>query len=326
MIKNIARDIYMIKVPLPENPLKNLNSYLVKGKDRNLLIDTGFNTQICYDALTTGLKEIGIAMDDTDIFITHLHTDHAGLCARIASPSSKIYMSRIDSQHIKSSFNINYFDNLETIFYSLGFSKEEFANNIKSSPIVKYAPPIDTAYTEIEDGYVIDLGNRKLKAVLTPGHTPGHMCLYVENEKLLFSGDHVIFDITPNITKWRGFYNSLGQYMKSLSLIKSMPIELTLSSHRNPMGNCNERIDELFHHHEIRIKEANNIVKQFPGLSPYDIASKMTWSIRAKDWKAFPVVQKWFATGEASAHLDYLEDAGMVKSTNVDGNIKYWPV
>jgi glyoxylase-like metal-dependent hydrolase (beta-lactamase superfamily II) len=326
MINKIAKDIYMIKVPLPENPLKNLNSYLIKGTTRNLLIDTGFNTQICYDALSEGIKEAGIDMDNTDIFLTHLHSDHAGLCARIASPNSNIYMSRVDSQHIKKFFNINYFENLETIFYALGFSKEEFADNIKSSPIVKYAPPIETEYTEIEDGFLIDLGNRVIKAVLTPGHTPGHMCLYIESEKLLFSGDHVIFDITPNITKWRGFNNSLRHYMDSLNLIKNMPVELTFSSHRNPMGNCIERIDELLNHHEIRITEAHNIVRKCPGLSPYDIAAKMTWSIRAKDWKAFPVVQKWFATGEASAHLDYLEDEGKVKSTNIDGEIKYWPI
>jgi len=165
-----------------------------------------------------------------------------------------------------------------------------------------------------------------LKTVLTPGHTPGHMCLYIENEKLLFSGDHIIFDITPNITQWKGFYNALGQYIDSLNTIKNMPVELTFSAHRSPTGNCKERIDELLNHHETRLAEAYNIVKQYPGLSPYDIAAKMTWSIRAKDWKAFPVVQKWFATGEASAHLDYLEDKGEIKSSNIDGQIKYWTI
>ena len=48
-------DIYKIYVPLPNNPLKNLNSYVVKTENKNLIIDTGFNMPECYEALTEGL-------------------------------------------------------------------------------------------------------------------------------------------------------------------------------------------------------------------------------------------------------------------------------
>ncbi len=56
-------DIYKIYVPLPNNPLKNLNSYVVKTENKNLIIDTGFNMPECYEALTEGLKELEIDIE-----------------------------------------------------------------------------------------------------------------------------------------------------------------------------------------------------------------------------------------------------------------------
>lgn len=72
-------------MPLPGNPLKNLNAYLIQGP-RNLLVDTGFRQEECRTALTAGLAELGVDMASTDIFLTHLHSDHAGLASRIALP------------------------------------------------------------------------------------------------------------------------------------------------------------------------------------------------------------------------------------------------
>jgi glyoxylase-like metal-dependent hydrolase (beta-lactamase superfamily II) len=324
MIQEIKKNLFLIKVPLPNNPLKNLNSYFIKGKKRNLLVDTGFNHQACYNALKTGLEEIQADLSNTDIFVTHLHSDHAGLSAKMAEPESKIYMSQVDASYIKTYFDLDYFENLESIFYSLGFSKKEFADNMKNSPIIQYAPPYDTRYQYVYDKDVIDLGDRQLLAIATPGHTPGHMCLYLPDEKLLLSGDHIIFDITPNITKWPGFENALGGYLESLKKIRQLPVEMTLSAHRNPMGNCNDRIDQLLKHHAVRLKEAFEIVKNQEGLTPYEIAAQMTWSIRAKDWQSFPVVQKWFATGEASSHLEYLEHQGKIVCRYEDKTFRYY--
>jgi hypothetical protein len=49
------------------------------------------------------------------------------------------------------------------------------------------------------------------------------------------------------------------------------------------------------------------------------VASKMTWDIVAKSWQDFPVVQKWFAVSEASAHLFYLEQRDKVIVEERDG-------
>jgi hypothetical protein len=50
----------------------------------------------------------------------------------------------------------------------------------------------------------------------------------------------------------------------------------------------------------------------------------MTWSIRAKDWNDFPVVQKWCAVGEASSHLDYIFYKRSIKRELREGKYFYY--
>ncbi|NLI91445.1 MAG: MBL fold metallo-hydrolase [Peptococcaceae bacterium] len=91
MIKKLFDDIYRIKIPLPNNPLKATNSYFIRGRERNLLIDTGFNPSECQKAMEQAMQDIGFTMGETDLFITHAHGDHSGLTGYLAKPETKIY-------------------------------------------------------------------------------------------------------------------------------------------------------------------------------------------------------------------------------------------
>src|SRR4030042_2323265 len=91
MIENIMANLYRIEIPHPKNPLKALNSYVIKSPERNLIIDTGWNQQECMDAMQAGLNELEIDIRKTDFFITHLHTDHFGLISNLITDTSKIY-------------------------------------------------------------------------------------------------------------------------------------------------------------------------------------------------------------------------------------------
>ena len=93
-------DIYKVPVVLPNNPLKNLNCYIIKTPSENLVIDTGFNQPECLEALTGGLKALDIDMDRTTLFLTHLHSDHIGLVNHIATGQTKILMSRTDYDYL----------------------------------------------------------------------------------------------------------------------------------------------------------------------------------------------------------------------------------
>ncbi len=98
MIEKIFDDLYRLEIPLPRSPLKALNSYLIRGEDRFLIIDTGMNRETCLKAMRACLKELEVDLNKTDFFITHLHADHLGLIAHLATDSSKVYFSRAEAQ------------------------------------------------------------------------------------------------------------------------------------------------------------------------------------------------------------------------------------
>ena len=168
-------------------------------------------------------------------------------------------------------------------------------------------------YGVMADGAELTYGGRRLRCILTPGHTPGHLCLYEPERRWLFCGDHVLFHITPNICRWSGVRDSLGDYLESLERVKELPVERLLPAHRAETGDLRARAEELRLHHLRRLENALDIVRRRPGLTAYDIAGEMRWSIRCRDWGDFPVTQKFFAVGEALSHLDYLEVRGLVE-------------
>ncbi|MDI6742525.1 MAG: MBL fold metallo-hydrolase [Smithella sp.] len=309
MYEQILPDLYRIIIPLPNSPLKDLNSYVIKAADRNLIIDTGFNRDVCFRAMEEGLRDLDIDLNKTDFMLTHMHSDHTGLVSRLFTDSSKVYFSRIDS----SVFNEN-IDWQAMLDYALqnGFQLEELVKAVESHPGFKYSPKKIPEFTFLDDGSIIEIGDFQLKCILTPGHTEGHICLYEEEKQLFFSGDHVLYDITPHIESWSYETNSLKNYMESLDKVRNLPVKLVLPGHRNLFTGLAGRIDELKKHHENRAKEVLEVLG-VNTMGAYDIAGGMTWDIECENWEQFPTTQKWFAVGEALAHLLYLEDQGRIK-------------
>ncbi len=301
--------LYRIEIPLPNSPLKELNSYVIKGEDRNLIIDTGFNRSACFEAMENGLSALGIDLSRTDFMITHMHADHVGLVARLATPSSTVYFSRIDARVFEPGATWQPIIDYAGIN---GFPADELMKAIHNHPGFKYSPESIPELHLIGDGDVITMGRFKLRCIGTPGHTQGHICLYDEDKRLLFSGDHILYDITPHIESWSYKINALQDYINSLDKVYNLPVDLVLPGHRNFFTDLKSRIDVLKAHHEERAREVINVVGA-KTLNAFEIAGGMTWDIDCETWDLFPIAQKWFATGEAIAHLRYLESKGRIK-------------
>ena len=325
MYTQIEENIYSIYVPLPENPLRNLNSYLIKGEGgRSLLIDTGFRRDECREALLAGLAELDVGLEETDIFLTHLHSDHSGLAAELAAPGAKIYISREDGTRLEQFRQASSSHRIDE-YARLGFSEQEIAS-LKDSPMRKYNSVKKADFTYVREGDTLDYGGRKLEVILTPGHTPGHVCLYDREDKVMFLGDHVLFDITPNITSWPGFEDPLGKYVHSLMDISIFDVRLPLPAHRGINGSMSERIGAIIEHHGARIREMLDTLTREPGLTAYELSGRMTWRVRGKSpsWADFPLQQKWFAVGETAAHLEYLTVRGRAYRKAEGGVWRYY--
>lgn len=310
MFEEISSNLYKIEVPLHGSPLKALNSYVIKGTQRSLIIDTGWNSEECVSILTSGLKELGVNLMEADFFITHMHADHSGMVSTLAAAEAKIYFGRADAAVVGSTAPGSW--EKQADFASIhGFFGDELETAIGSHPGRKYSSRGRTDFHILEDGDIINIGDYSFKCIETPGHTKGHMCLYEAEKKILISGDHILVDITPNISLWSDEQNPLNEYVMSLDKVYDLDVELVLPGHRSIFKNHKERIQELKCHHKARLDEVISILEKGKQ-NIFQIASQMTWDIDCKSWDIFPPTQKWFAFGEAAAHVKYLEEKGKV--------------
>ena len=319
MIEQIQDHLWRIEVPLPGNPLKSINSYVIKSPSRNLIIDTGLDRQECLDAILAGLDEVDVDLDETDFFVTHMHADHSALVPKLARDGSKIYFNRLDAEVFEG---VSPWETILEYAGKNGFPEDELRAALENHPGYKHGVTKIPDFTFLEDGDPLEIGDYRFRCVQTPGHTKGHTCLYEPEKKIFVSGDHILIDITPNIGCWRDGMNPLGDYLESLDKVRALDIELVLPGHRRLLRNCRERIDELKRHHD---KRADEILSVLSGgaQNAYQIASGMTWDLDYASWDSFPVAQKWFATGEAIAHLRWLEERGEVRTETEANNVTF---
>ncbi len=324
MIEQIRENLYRIEIPLPQNPLKALNSYFLRGIDRNLLIDTGFNRDECRAAIDQAIQELDFSMENTDIFITHIHSDHSGLAGYLARPETRIYTGEYTKKGLCGSSSMTtYFDDL---IKQSGLMEMGLTTDVSMHPGYRYRSVPVSNLTVVQDGDIIQVGDFSLQCINTTGHAPDHMCLYDKKHKILFSGDHILGGITPNNTIWGVPWtiqvDYLAEYFKSLTIINELDIDLTLPSHRGTLTNCYERIEELKRHHDNRLNNILDILGN-ESMTGAEVASKMKWDIDIKSWEQFPWAQKLFAAGEALSHLTHLEFKGVITKRLQDGVVYY---
>ena len=323
MVEEILPCLYRVVVPLPGNPLREVNSFVLTSEDRNLIVDTGMNRIECRSALEVGLAEIGVDLETTDFIATHYHADHQGLVPTLIREGSRAFMGELDIPVMK----VDFFQwakggAMRDYAARCGFPIRELESMLDYHPGAKHSSRTAVDWVPLREGETFRVGHRTLRVVITPGHTYGHVCLYEPDEKIFFSGDHVLGDITPNIDAWPNDQDSLGFYLQNLERVGELEVELCLPGHRNLIENFGKRIAELAEHHRVRANEVMSILET-GSKSGYETAAQMSWDIEAASWEAFPLMQRWFATGEAVAHIRYLEGRGMVQRQTVDGRVVY---
>ncbi|MFH2012716.1 MAG: MBL fold metallo-hydrolase [Pseudomonadota bacterium] len=324
----IAQGIYQLKVPIPDNPLGNLNCYLIEGKEGWLMVDTGWFTPETFDSLKNGLNELGITLTDiTTIVVTHIHPDHYGLAGRIKheSPETKLLTHQfeavmIDSRYIK-------FSDLRhkgvAILKRHGVPSSELPSLSSSSmpalEFVRITLPDNTLY----GGEIISTGVYNLEVIWTPGHSIGHICLYEPENQFLFSGDHILSTITTNISYHaQSGDNPLGDYLYSLHKLENLPVKKVLPAHEDIITDLRGRIKELDEHHNNREAEIQQAILK--GLrSAYDISSQITWNVPDFEWSNLPPLHKRIAVMETVAHLEYMRWEGKVQRIIEDEFVLY---
>jgi len=325
-LQEIRPGIFRIEIPLPGSPLKSVNAYIIPG-DRPLLIDSAMNRPECRAVVEQAFAELGAPLAEADFFVTHYHADHIGLAPALAAPDAAIYMGARDAAVVTAMMEKpRFWEDMARAAVPFGMPPDEIAAVFgHHHPAVKYRTPDHGGIRPLPDGATLRAGAFTFTCIETPGHTGGHMCLYEAARGIFISGDHVLGDISPNIAAFRTDANPLRDYLASLDKVANLPAGIVLPGHRAPFANLAERVGQLIQHHEERTGETLAVL-QGRALSAYETAANLTWDIRVKEWERFPVLQKWFATGEAAAHLHYLAALGKISARLEDGVIRYQAV
>jgi len=327
----IRKDIHQLKVPIPNNPLECTNVFLIQGDDGNVLIDTGWNNASALQALSDQLSDIGTGFQEISrIVVTHAHFDHYGLAGDIKRLSgAEIALHQKDMELLTTRYSMTeetfrqsekWFSlngmpasELPVSFPSIGRQMKQFGNPVMPDII-------------LNDGETINAGNFELQVIWTPGHSPGHICLYEPVQKILFAGDHVLPVITPNISlQPNSDSNPLGDFINSLHKIRDLDVNLVLPAHENNFTDLRKRIDEIMHHHELRNLE---IIDAMDGeqKTAYQIAAHITWmpgfgGVKLVD---LPPMDKRMAVLETLAHLESMRTKDRVSKVTRDEIIYYF--
>lgn len=310
MPDELLPNLFQLKIPLPNSPLKHLNAYVIKGVRRNLVVDTGLKLPECKMAMLNGLKSLDIDLDKVDFFITHFHEDHVGLIGDLVTNSCKVYLSRQDMEFIER------LQSLEPMIQAAiknGYPEDRIRSLFSQRSGIDYGNNWLPCVQFIKNNDVLEIGNYRFHCIHTPGHSMGHICLYDEGKRLLLSGDTVLDGITPNITCWFDDIDPLKNYFESLDKLSTLDVGYVLPGHRGTFNNLKKRIIELKHHHHLRLREIVDIVeKSLSQLSAFEIAKKMQWDVNGGVWGNFSRLLQFFATGEVVSHLRYLEKRNIV--------------
>jgi glyoxylase-like metal-dependent hydrolase (beta-lactamase superfamily II) len=320
-VEELAGDLWSIPVPIPDNPLRYVNSYVFGTGSGLVLLDTGWPADTAWDALAAGLTAIGAGLADVrGVLVSHMHLDHAGLAGRVRDASGAWIAMHPADRALIANPNLRdpaRFAAREAVFLrALGASAEEVAAVAETPGAFQVFTSMALPDRTLTDGDVADVPGWRLRAVHTPGHTPGHLCFVDELSQRMFAGDHILPRITPNISiQAVERVNPLADYLVSLAKVRDLPVDEVLPAHEWRFRGLAERADDIAAHHERRLAELLAAIAAHPDATSWDLAGRLTWS---RSWDQYSGRMRISAVTETAAHVLELVARGLVTASGGD--------
>ncbi len=314
-VEQVRPGLWSIPVPIPENPLRYVLVYALELAGGGVaLVDAGWDTEEAWGALTAGLVTAGGSISDVAaILVTHIHPDHYGLAGRVREASGAwIGLHPDDAVMLDSRYGDTdeLLHAMSHLLADSGVPEDKLPDLAFASMVMKSLVTMAKPDVLFEDQEEIDLPGWNLRTIWTPGHSPGHVCFYSPDRRLLLSGDHVLPRITPNISVHaQQFPNPLGDYLESLAKVRDLGTDEVLPAHEYRFADLGSRIDEITAHHADRLEEIAEVITLQPGLTAWQITLQLHWS---RPWDEIEPFMQRQANGETLAHCVLLELHGRV--------------
>lgn len=322
----VAPGVHRIPLPIPD-ALHAVNVYAIEDGDGLVLVDSGWDLGPTRDQLGEGLARVGFGLTDVHRFlITHIHRDHYTLAIRLRREFGiPVSLGRGEQPSLKVASSAE----------SLPFTAQLDALNRHGGTIVaeQVAGELTDEYLDpaiweepdewIEDDVVIELRERSLHSLHTPGHTQGHVVFHDEHAGILFAGDHVLPHITPSISfEPAPGPLALDDYLRSLSMVRALPDARLLPAHGPVTDSAHARTDALLAHHAARLAASAAVVSDEVSTG-YEAARLLPWTRHERTFDELKPFHQMLAVIETAAHLDVLVDRGELHCAEREGVVHY---
>lgn len=200
---------------IPQKGASYTGVYIVLG-DNVTLIDTGL-TETPKRKVFPYLRELGFKPNQISLIVlSHGHGDHyQGASAIKKISDAKIAIHELDASLIEVDMDGELFRRLHAIY----------PHTFKA--VREKLPRLPKADILLKDGDTLDFGGKTFEVIHTPGHTDGSICLYQQQDRILFTGDSIGGQFLL-------IYGDPDAYKESIRRLMKMDIEMMLMAHAYP--------------------------------------------------------------------------------------------
>ncbi len=321
----VADGVYWVRIPMPGG-LDHINCWVIDAGDNAIAtVDSGMRIAECRDAWTALFDGPLAGKTLPTVIATHLHPDHIGLVGWLCErDGGMLHMTRTEwltAQYGMADAQDEVPEAVSALRRATGWTEEQIETSRKDGWgwMRRYVHRFPHNYRRLRDGDHLRIGATEWEVIVGNGHSPEHACLYNRAANVLIAGDQLLPRISSNVSVQANepMANPLADWIASIDKLRAALPEdvLVLPAHGEPFRGAHARLDAIRSEHMERLEalalwcaEApRSTVDCFPKLFNREIGDR----------------HRGLATGEALAHLRWLEDAGRV-TRDMQGDVWMW--
>ena len=336
-VSEVVPGLFRLALPLGIHGVPTVSSYLLRGDDGDTLVDCGIAAAHGHpgddasrpdtaadgtEALAAALGAVGGSLDRLErLVVTHAHIDHFGIAGEVVRRSgADLWMHRrTDVDLAKYADPDEAIDRRTLMLADHGlFGRELTETSEGLRDWLPVMPSIGRPSTLLDGGERLAVGGRTWEVVHTPGHSPGHVCLWNAEERLLCSGDHLLQVVSPPVTFERGFETDpMGSYLASLDRVRALQPALVLPGHGTPFRDGSRRAETIAAGKRRRLAQVRELVDGRARTVP-ELTADVFGGAR------LTAAQRHFAMAEVLAYLAYHEARGVLARTRRPDGVFLW--